>query len=118
MTEAEHLLWLHLRDRQLVGAKFRRQQPIGRYFTDFCCIEHQLIIEVDGGQHDEEEEYDRKRTAYLQKCGYRVVRFWNNEVLGELAGVLETIAEEIIGSPHPDPLPEGEGTLQAARASK
>ncbi len=116
MTDAERLLWLHLRDRQLIAVKFRRQEPIGRYFADFCCVERKLIIEVDGGHHDEDtqDEYDRKRTAYLERCGYRVLRFWNTEVLGELEGVLETIAEEIIGSPHPDPLPAGEGTLQGA----
>ena len=115
MTDAEQLLWRHLRDRQQAGAKFRRQEPIGRYFADFCCVEHKLIIEVDGGQHDDgrQIEYDRRRTAELRRRGYRVLRFWNTEVLGELMGVLETIAEELIGSPHPDPLPEGEGTPEA-----
>jgi very-short-patch-repair endonuclease len=116
MTEAEQLLWLHLRDRQLMGTKFRRQEPIGRYIADFCCVEHKLIVEVDGGRHDyrRQVEYDRQRTADLVRCGYRVLRFWNIEVLGELAGLLETIAEKIIESPHPDPLPGGEGTLEGS----
>jgi adenine-specific DNA-methyltransferase len=113
MTDAEQLLWLHLRDRRFAGAKFRRQEPIGQYFADFCCVERELIIEVDGGQHDDaaQIEYDRWRTADFERRGFRVPRFWNNEVLGELTGVLEAI-EEIIASPHPVPLPEGEGTLE------
>jgi adenine-specific DNA-methyltransferase len=113
MTDAEQLLWRQLRDRQFAGIKFRRQEPIGPYFADFCCVERKLIIEVDGGQHDDaaQIEYDRRRTAELKRRGYRVLRFWNNEVLGELTGVLEVI-EEIIASPHPVPLPEGEGTLE------
>jgi very-short-patch-repair endonuclease len=72
-----------------------------------------LIIEVDGGHHDEpaQVEYDRARTEFLERSGYKVLRFWTTEVYGELEGVLETIEEEILGSPHPDPLPTGEGTL-------
>ena len=116
MTDAEQRLWWRLRDRQLVAAKLRRQEPIGSYFVDFCCVEHKLIVELDGGQHDEpaQREYDRTRTEYLMKCGYRVLRFWNTDVFGELEGVLETIAAETIESPHPVPLPAGEGTLHAA----
>jgi very-short-patch-repair endonuclease len=112
-TDAERVLWWYLRSRQPAGAKFRRQEPIGRYIVDFCCVEHKLIVEVDGGHHaeDRQEEYDRERTAYLERCGYRVLRFWNTEVFGETEGVLGVIWEAIVGSPHPDPLPEGEGTL-------
>jgi very-short-patch-repair endonuclease len=120
LTDAERVLWWHLRSRQLAGAKFRRQEPIGRYIADFCCVEHRLIVEVDGGHHADEsqQEYDRERTAFLGRCGYRVLRFWNAEVLGELDGVLEMIWEEIVGSPHPDPLPEGEGTLVGPVATR
>jgi very-short-patch-repair endonuclease len=81
--------------------------------VDFCCVQHKLIVELDGDQHDEEGQiaYDRVRTAYLRTCGYRVLRFWNSEVFEDLETVLDIIADEIVGSPHPDPLPGGEGTL-------
>ena len=114
LTDAERILWRHLRSRRLAGAKFRRQEPVGRYVTDLCCIEHKLIVEVDGEHHAApgQVEHDRKRTEFLERSGYRVLRFWNGEVLGELRGVLEMI-QEAIEPPHPDPLPEGEGTREA-----
>jgi very-short-patch-repair endonuclease len=101
MTDAEQRLWWRIRDRQLGGVKFRRQEPIGKYFVDFCCVEHKLVIELDGGHHDVGDQiaYDRTRTEHLQKCGFRVLRFWNTEVMGELEAVLEAIADEIVGSP-------------------
>jgi len=90
-TEAEQRLWHRLRSRQLVGAKFRRQQPVGPYFADFCSVEVMLIVEVDGGQHTEHRDQDAARTAFLQRCGYRVLRFWNTEVLENPDGVLGRI---------------------------
>jgi very-short-patch-repair endonuclease len=83
MTDAERALWRHLRSRQLSGHKFRRQQPIGQYVVDFVCLEKRLVIELDGGQHAETDQasYDDERTAWLEQNGYRVLRFWNHEVL-------------------------------------
>jgi very-short-patch-repair endonuclease len=103
ITDAEAKLWLHLRGRQLAGYKFVRQEPIGRYYADFVCRERRLIIEVDGGQHAE-SLYDERRDADLAAFGYRVVRVWNNDVLGNLEGVLEMLLQELGGGapPHPD----------------
>ena len=94
-TDAELKLWTHLRNRQVNGAKFRRQHPIPPYIADFFCLEARLIIELDGSQHGEEamEGADRHRTARLEGRGYRVLRFWNEEVLDNLESVLERIAE-------------------------
>lgn len=92
-TPEERLLWSRLRNRQL-GAVFRRQQPLGFYFADFVCLEHKLVIELDGSQHAG-SEYDAVRDAALQARGFRVLRFWNNEVRGNLNGVLERIAEAL-----------------------
>jgi acyl-CoA thioester hydrolase len=94
-TDAERFLWSKLRNRNLVDAKFRRQFPIGDYVADFCCHEARLIVEVDGGQHAERKAHDDRRTWWLGQAGYRVIRFWNNEVLENLAGVLETIVAEL-----------------------
>jgi len=90
-TDAEKTLWMRLRNRQLQGVKFRRQQPIDPYF------ERKLIIEIDGGQHDEEtiKERDEERTTRLKEKGYRIIRFWNNEVLTNLEGILERIREAL-----------------------
>ncbi|MBI4332316.1 MAG: endonuclease domain-containing protein [Chloroflexi bacterium] len=90
-TDAERLLWSRLRRKQLDGFKFRRQQPIGRYVVDFVCFERKLIVELDGGQHDEARQRDEERTAWLNKEGFRVLRFWNNDVFGNLEGVWEVI---------------------------
>ena len=105
-TRAEWVLWLALRDRRLAGLKFARQQPIGPYFVDFVCREQRLIIEVDGGQHADSAS-DRRRDAYLNSLGYLIVRVWNNEVLGNLDGVLQMLASELKIAPHPVPLPAG-----------
>ncbi len=88
-TDAEPRLWSRLRGRQLAGARFRRQQPIGAYIVDFYGAEANLVIEVDGGQHGDEGP---TRTRWLEAQGYRVVRFWNNDVLAHTDGVLELIA--------------------------
>ena len=109
-TDAERLLWSRLRNRQLSGCKFRRQQPIGPYVVDLVCLEHRLVIELNGGQHAEQQSQDEIRTAFLQKEGYRVLRFWNNQILGELDLVLDAIYSTLAGSayPSPNPLPQGE----------
>jgi adenine-specific DNA-methyltransferase len=110
-TDAEALLWFHLRDRRLGHHKFRRHRPIGPYFADFACLEAKLIVELDGGQHVEAAEYDTERTRFFEAQGYGVLRFWNNDVLTHTAVVLEQILLALQGSPHPNPLPlTGEGT--------
>jgi len=94
-TEAEQALWKHLRMCQLEGHKFRRQQPLGRYIVDFVCLEKRLIVELDGGQHAEQVLSDTARTAWLETQGFRVLRFWNNEVLSEIESVKEAIREAL-----------------------
>jgi primosomal protein N' (replication factor Y) len=91
-TDAEALLWQRIRNRALLGGKFRRQHPIGPYVGDFVCIEARLVIELDGGQHDPGADETSVRTAFLEGRGLRVLRFWNNDVIANLDGVLERIA--------------------------
>ncbi|MDX2144456.1 MAG: DUF559 domain-containing protein [Rhodospirillaceae bacterium] len=93
-TDAEQALWQRIRNRQL-GAKFHRQFAIGRYIVDFVAFEQKLVVEVDGGQHDAQRSNDDARTKALNHGGLRVIRFWNNEVLGNIEGVLETIKSEL-----------------------
>jgi very-short-patch-repair endonuclease len=93
MTDAERRLWQSLRNRRLNGAKFRRQMAIGPFFVDFACVASRLAIEIDGGQHAERVAQDERRTAYITAQGYRVLRFWNNEVLRNTEGVLAAIAD-------------------------
>ena len=102
-TDAERLLWRHLRDRQLAGLKFRRQHPLGNFVGDFVCLEHCLVVEVDGGQHATRQKADADREAGLLRLGYRVLRFWNNEVLGNTVGVLETIVGAVRSADPPSP---------------
>ena len=94
-TDAERRLWRHLRQRQIDGFRFRRQQPIGPYFVDFFCPEAKLILELDGGQHTMREAADEARTEWLEARGYRVLRFWNNDVLQNTEGVLVRIGEAL-----------------------
>ena len=108
-TDAERKLWLRLRDRQVNGLKFRRQQPIGRYIVDFFCSESKLIVELDGGHHANQVQADQRRTEFLNKAGYRVLRFWDNEVLADTEAVLQKIVNEL-NHPSPQPSPSrGEG---------
>ncbi|MCR9255593.1 MAG: DUF559 domain-containing protein [Alphaproteobacteria bacterium] len=93
-TEMEKRLWNRLRGRQLKGGKFKRQHPIGPYIVDFLCEECAQVIEVDGGQHS--AEGDSERTAHIETAGYRVVRFWNNEVAENMDGVLSDIGRLIL----------------------
>jgi very-short-patch-repair endonuclease len=95
MTEAERRLWQILRSHQMKGYKFRRQVPIGRYVADFVCHEARLIVEIDGGQHDRSSCREAARTEFLQNEGYRILRFWNNDVVANLDGVHQTIAGEL-----------------------
>ncbi len=91
MTEAEQTLWYLLRGRQICGLKFRRQHPFEDCILDFVCLENKLIIEVDGGQHGQQMKYDENRTQKLRAAGFRVMRFWDNEVLKETESVKEKI---------------------------
>ncbi|MYC36701.1 MAG: endonuclease domain-containing protein [Chloroflexi bacterium] len=90
-ADAEIALWNLIRGRQLLGYKFRRQVPVGRYITDFACLERNLIVELDGGQHQEQTDYDAERTRWLESQGFRVIRFWNNQVLEETDAVQDAI---------------------------
>ena len=107
-TDAEGLLWHYLRDKQLDGYKFRRQQPIGPYIVDFACMPHKLLIELDGSQHADQHTYDQKRDAFLREQGYTILRFWNNEVFDHCVEVLESIYAALH---HHSPL-EGESASQ------
>jgi len=101
-TDAESALWYRLRSRRLGGHQFIRKEPIGPYTVDFICRERRLIVEVDGGQHAENPR-DAVRDRWLAERNYRVLRFWNNDVLGNMAGVLETIETTLAEAPpHPD----------------
>ena len=90
-TLAEHRLWTRLRARQLDGCHFRHQSPIDGHIVDFACRRRRLVVEIDGGQHAERREADAARTARLERRGYKVIRFWNHEVLENVEGVLATI---------------------------
>jgi len=90
-TPAELRLWSHLRLKNLDGARFRRQYPIEGYIVDFCCIRKRLIVEVDGSQHADNAAYDERRTQILERQGFRVLRFWNGEVMQNIGGVVEAI---------------------------
>ena len=112
MTSAERMLWWHLREARFDGTHFRRQATIGRYFVDFCCHTSRLVIEIDGGGHAETRRIiaDARRTEFLNRRGYRVLRFWNNEVLTNIEGVMAVIHDALAGvktqePPTPDPSP-------------
>ena len=108
-TDAERLLWKYLRGKLAGGFKFRRQQPIGKYIVDFACFEKKVIVEVDGGQHSPER--DSERDGWLGTQGFRVFRFWNNDVLINIEGVLQIILKECedAGTSPPPALPHQRG---------
>ena len=110
MTDAEKILWFYLQKKQFHNLKFRRQQPIGNYIVDFACLEKNIIIELDGGQHNETHniEYDRKRDELLKSYGFKVIRIWNNEIFENIDGVLEYLERAI--APHLTSPAEGGGT--------
>ena len=91
MTLAQARLWSYLRGDQLNGLSFRKQHAIGKYIADFCSPKKKLIIELDGSQHLDQREYDEERTKYLQSRGYRVIRFWNHQVMNDIEGVIRAI---------------------------
>jgi very-short-patch-repair endonuclease len=102
-TEAEQRLWYHLRAHRFLGLKFKRQKPMGCYIVDFVCLEQRLIIELDGSQHSEQQHYGQDRDAWLRSQCYTVLRFWNNDVIQQLEGVLEQIRCALSLSPGPSP---------------
>jgi very-short-patch-repair endonuclease len=98
-TDAESHLWKYLRRRQMLEHKFRRQHPIGPYIVDFVCLDKKLVLEIDGNQHLDQEGYDERRSRFLQERGYRVLRFWNNQVFLQTEAVLRAIEyalEEVV----------------------
>jgi very-short-patch-repair endonuclease len=109
-TDAERMLWKHLRARRMAGHKFRRQVVIEPYIVDFVCLEARLIVEADGGQHLEQVKDDLKRSVFLESLGYKVIRFWNHEILGDIHTVLERIHDCLIDVPSPQPSPGGRGS--------
>ncbi len=104
MTDAEQRLWRSLRRRQISGFKFRRQHHFGDYIIDFVCLETMLAVEVDGGQHNEQQAEDTARTKYLKQAGFRVLRFWNNEVLSDIDSVT-TVIWRAMQELDPTPIP-------------
>ena len=100
MTDAERNLWHSIRKNQL-GVRFRRQHPIEKFTVDFACLDQKVVLEIDGGQHANESVRDESRTRILEAHGFKVLRFWNNEVLQNLEGVLQMITQELASHPHP-----------------
>ena len=115
MTDAERRLWQSLRLQQFDGYKFRRQHPLGHYVVDFVCLEAKLVVEVDGGQHSERQDYDASRTEWLRQKGFRVVRFWNHEVMNDIEAVKAAIWEALHEGSQPPSQPsplQGEGAKE------
>ncbi len=104
-------MWRHLKSKQLEGLKFRRQQPIGNFIVDFVCFEKRIIIELDGGQHTNitEEKKDKSRDKWFKEQGFKVLRFWNNDVFMNINGILEVIIENCFKPPSPNPSHQGRG---------
>ncbi len=117
-TQPEQILWLYLKKSQLNGLKFRRQQPIGKYIVDFLCCSKKLVIELDGGQHSETEEYDKIRDKFLEAEGYKVIRIWNNDVYDNIEGVMEYLNNEIKHPPLTPPLKGGEKTSPTPKSKE
>ena len=117
-TDAETRLWLHLRAHRYGGYKFKRQQPIGSYIVDFACFDARLVIEIDGGQHADAARSDSIRDAWLAREGFRILRFWNNEVLENTEGVMQKVLSSL-DAPSPQPSPtRGEGERSAPRKTR
>jgi very-short-patch-repair endonuclease len=105
-TEAERRVWNAVRAHRM-EQKYRRQYPVGPFFIDIACVRCRLAIELDGGQHADNADYDRRRSAYLAQCGWRVLRFWNNDVFENMEGVLMQIRSALNPLPFMSPLPDG-----------
>lgn len=99
LTPAERKLWSRIRNDQL-GVTFRRQHAVGNFIPDFVCIERKLILELDGSQHLEQKEYDDERTRFLEAEGYKVIRFWNNDVMKNMDGVILAIIHAMEDKPN------------------
>lgn len=110
-TEAERTLWRGISARKLAGVRFNRQFPVGQFICDFVSREYRLVIEIDGGQHALAKDYDSRRTRFLEAQGYTVIRFWNNEVMDNLDGVLTRIENTLADMPSPTPSRRREGSL-------
>ncbi|MFC4820104.1 endonuclease domain-containing protein [Dokdonella ginsengisoli] len=110
-TDAEQKLWYFLRNRRLSGYRFRRQVPLGGYVADFACMQARLVVELDGGQHVDRRVEDEARARHLERGGFRVLRFWDDDALLRTEAVLESILAALRSAcPHPSPLPQaGEG---------
>ncbi len=106
-TDAERALWHILRARRFLGYKFRRQHPIGPFIADFACVARRLVIEADGGQRDADTAADARRTAWLERDGWRLVRLWNNEILGQPGAVVERIGAGLMEAAGEAPSPAG-----------
>ncbi|MBS0569884.1 MAG: DUF559 domain-containing protein [Proteobacteria bacterium] len=119
-TDAESSIWRQLRAHRFQGWKFKRQQTLGPYIVDFVCFDQKLVIEIDGGQHGDQASYDRDRTRWLEEQGFRVLRFWNNEVAMNLQDVLEAISTALAQSaPSPQPLShKGRGAKTSQLSSR
>jgi very-short-patch-repair endonuclease len=127
-TIAEEALWKHLRGRRLEGRKFRRQVWIGPFIVDFVCLDARLVVEADGSQHVENAEYDHHRSRFLETEGFHVLRFWNNEITFNIAGVLELIRFHLLERTTPSPShrhaagpslsPEGRGACESSNPGK
>jgi very-short-patch-repair endonuclease len=102
-ADVESRLWQRLRGRQIENCKFRRQHPFGDYILDFVCLERKIVVELDGGQHVHASDYDGKRSRFLEQAGYVVLRFWNNEILENMEGVLEVILRALRDKADPIP---------------
>jgi very-short-patch-repair endonuclease len=113
-TDAERYLWQHLRGKQLAGYRFRRQLPIAGFIADFACLEAKLMVELDGGQHAQHVGYDEQRDRLIEAQGFRILRFWDNQVFLETQAVLEQIMRALeLSSPHPDPPPQAEEGMES-----
>ena len=111
MTDAERHLWSCLSARKIDGVRFNTQFPIAGYICDFVSRVAKVVIEVDGGQHAEDERYDKVRTAVIEAQGYRLIRFWNNDVLSNVEGVVAIIEQVVADRPSPNPSRKREGNL-------
>lgn len=94
-SKAQKVLWYYLRQKRLNACKFRREHPIGSYIVDFVCLSKKLVVEIDGGQHALQVEYDKSRSRWLESEGFKILRFWNNEVLSNTEAVLEIIGKHL-----------------------
>ena len=106
-TDAERSFWSRVRAHRLLGHKFKRQQPMGSFIVDFVCLAAKLVVELDGGQHSIDDS-DKIRDEWLRNEGFKVLRFWNNDVLSNIDGVIETMMKYLTPSPQPSPI-KGEG---------